>query len=331
VRRFVTTGVVAAAWLASGSAHAAPTSRLIYSRSSEAASCPEEQTLRHEVAARVGYDPFFAWATRTVVAGITRREGAFVATVDLIDEKGMSHGARELHTDGECGELLGAVALAIAIAIDPQSLSRNPSDPEPEPPSPAPAAAPTVQIPTEPHPADTHEAPPPSVAPSQQAFPVFEVSVGAVASAGVAPNLAAGIALGSGIRWRIFSLSLEGRIDAPSTYAAEGGGSVSSWLVLAGPVPCLHYGPLFGCGIGQVGSLQASGTGVPGTHSTSVPWWAAGGRVGALLRLGDDLYLRIRSDVLANFDRATLQLNGAEVWPAPAIATSLGVDALLRF
>ncbi len=126
------------AWLASRRASAAaPTSRLVYSRSTDAASCPDEQVLRRAVAARVGYDPFFAWATRTIVAGITRRDVAFVATVDMVDDQGVSHGARELRTTGECGELLDAVALAIAIAIDPQSLSRTgppPSPPAGEPP-----------------------------------------------------------------------------------------------------------------------------------------------------------------------------------------------------
>jgi hypothetical protein len=77
--------------------------------------CPDEQALRHEVAARVGYDPFFAWAKRTIVASVTRRGGAFVATVDMVDDDGVSHGARELRTEGECRELLDAVALAIAM------------------------------------------------------------------------------------------------------------------------------------------------------------------------------------------------------------------------
>ncbi len=67
-------------------ARATPTSRLVYSRTAEAATCPDEQALRRAVAARVGYDPFFAYANRTIVSALSRRDGAFVGTVDLIDE-----------------------------------------------------------------------------------------------------------------------------------------------------------------------------------------------------------------------------------------------------
>lgn len=332
MRRIVTIAALAVAWLCEHHADAAPTSKLVYSRSSDAEACPDEQALRREVAARVGYDPFFAWAKRTIVAGITRREGAFVATVDMIDEDGVSHGARELRTEGECRELLDAVALAIAIAIDPQSLSRPAPPPAPPPPS-----QPADEI----HPETA--GPPPTARPEADTLPhrapstgaptttAFEVSAGAVASGGVAPTLAAGLALGVGVRWRAFSLSLEGRIDAPAGGSAQGGGDVSSWLVLGGLAPCLHLGPLFGCALGQAGSVQTSGSGVPGPLSASTLWWAAGGRVGVVFPARDDLLLRLRTDVLANLDRATLQLNGLGAWTAPPVATSLAVDAVLHF
>lgn len=337
VLRIVTIAGLAVAWLCEVPAGAAPTSKLVYSRSSDAEACPDEQALRREVAARVGYDPFFAWANRTVVAGITRRDGAFVATVDLVDDKGVSHGARELRTEGECRELLDAVALAIAIAIDPQSLSRvtpSPAPPPPAPPAPSQAAL------------ESHSkiAPPPPVPPERETESLsrapastgrrsgaFEISAGAVASGGVAPTLAAGLALGLGLRWHTFSLSLEGRIDAPAGGSAQGGGEVSSWLVLGGLAPCVHVGPLFGCVLGQAGSAQTSGSGVPGPLSGSAPWWAAGGRVGVLLPANDDLLLRVRTDVVANLDRATLQLNGSGAWTAPPVATSLAADVVLHF
>jgi hypothetical protein len=114
------------------------------------------------------------------------------------------------------------------------------------------------------------------------------------------------------------SLALEGRIDAPASTSASGGGDVTSWLVLGSLVPCLHLGPVFG-------------SGVPHATSASAPWWAAGGRVGVLFALSDDVMLRVRTDVLANIDRATLQLNGGTAWPAPPVATSLGADIVLHF
>jgi hypothetical protein len=316
-------------------AAAAPTARLVYSRAADAESCPDEGALRRAVAARVGYDPFFAWAHRTVVANVVRRERSFVASVDLIDEGGIAHGARELHVDGECGELLDAVALAIAIAIDPQSLVAPATSP-PSAPEEPPQAAPVLPASTTP-PAATAawaehaaEPSPPPPAPSARTV-FFEPSVGMVASNGVAPAIALGIALGAAVRWRNVSLALEGRADAPAAAAAQSGGHVTSWLALASIVPCVHLGPLFGCGVLQGGSMQASSSGVPDARSRAVVWWAAGGRTGALIRIAGDVLLRPHLDVLANLSRATLQLNGEDAWRADLLAISLGADAVLHF
>jgi hypothetical protein len=337
VRRAIAFAVQVTALLGTRAANATPTSRLVYSRSSNADSCPDEQALRSAVAARVGYDPFFAWATRTIVANIRRREQAFVATVDLVDEKGISHGARELHAESECGELFDAVALAIAIAIDPQSLTRpSPPPAQPTPPTsePAPATAPLAEIVA---PAAT----PVDVAPSRPALVktadsradslTFEASAGAVASTGVAPGPAVGLALGAALRWSTFSLGLEGRIDAPASATAPGGGEVSSWLVLGAVTPCVYLGPVFGCAVVQAGSAQTSSSGVADTRSQSLGWFATGGRLGVLFHMTADTLLRLRTDVVANLDPQTLRLNGGDAWPAPLVAASLGVDLVLHF
>jgi hypothetical protein len=332
VRCVFALGVLILATIAARAAYATPTSRLVYSRSVDAESCPDEQALRRAVAARVGYDPFFAWATRTIVASITRRDRAFVATVDLIDESGVSHGARELRGEGECVELFDAVALAIAIAIDPQSLSRPAAPPTP-PPSEPDAAAPAPVVAPAADPVDATPVRPALAAPSDVRLDsmAFEASVGAVASGGVAPAPAAGLALGAALRWPVVSLGLEGRIDAPAGGSALRGGDVTSWLVLGAFVPCAHLGAFFGCAVMQVGSAQTSGSGVQGARSESLPWWATGGRLGVLFRVSDDTLLRVRTDVVANLDRMTLQLNGVEAWPAPAVAASLGVDLVWHF
>jgi hypothetical protein len=310
-------------------AAAPPTARLVYSRAADADSCPDEGALRRAVAARVGYDPFFAWAQRTVVANIVRRNGAFVAAVDLVDERGIAHGARELQAPGECGELLDAVALAIAIAIDPQSLA-GPTAAQPaaadEPPPPAPASLPVPTAPPE------RPAVPPPPMPAAAARAVgIEPSVGAVASNGVAPSVALGVALGAALRWRSMSVAVEGRLDAPASTAAQGGGDVSSWLALAALVPCAYLGRLLACGLLQGGSMQASGNGVLNAQSRAAGWWAAGGRAGVLLPVAGEVILRPRVDVLADLSRATLVLNGRDAWSADPVAISLGLDVVLRF
>jgi hypothetical protein len=158
-----------------------------------------------------------------------------------------------------------------------------------------------------------------------------EASLGAVASTGVAPGPAVGLSLGADVRWRMLSLGLEGRVDAPAAKSAHAGGDVSSWLAVGSLVPCVYVGPLFGCALAQAGSMQASGTGVLDARSRQVAWWAAGGRIGVLVAVAATLSLRARTDLVADLRPPTLVLEGASGWAAPAVALSLGADALLRF
>lgn len=53
-------------------AGANPSGRLVYARGPGADSCPDEETVRSSVAARLGYDPFFAWARTPVVVEVLR-------------------------------------------------------------------------------------------------------------------------------------------------------------------------------------------------------------------------------------------------------------------
>ena len=98
---------------------ATPSARLVYTRTEDAASCPDESALRKAVEARFGYDPFFAWARQSVVAQISREGSRYVARVQLVDEQGLAHGTRELRSDDDtCADVFDASALAISIALD---------------------------------------------------------------------------------------------------------------------------------------------------------------------------------------------------------------------
>jgi hypothetical protein len=310
-------------------AHATPTARLVYSRTAAASSCPDEQSLRRSVAARIGYDPFFAWAKRTIVAGLAREGDVFVGKVELVDEGGVAHGERELHAQGPCSELLDTVALAIAIAIDPQSVTAPASSAPPAPPRAESVPPPPPAAPAQAEPPAPREQPQPT--PSRERFPLVDAFAGISASTGVAPTPALGLGLGAALRWRYLSLGLEGRVDAPAGTDVPSGGTVSSWLALGAFATCLHWGPALGCALVQMGSMQSSGKGEPNTRSQSAPWFATGGRIGAVLAVVPDVDLRIRVDVLANLEPVTLELNGADVWPAPGVAASLGMDGVLHF
>jgi hypothetical protein len=317
-----------AAVLACATASATPSARLVYSRAHGAESCPDEQALRSAVAARVGYDPFFPWAKQTVVATMSvAPAGGFAASVSLVDEQGVDHGKRTFRAQGECRELVDVAALAIAIAIDPRSLMPHPPSPPPEPVGPAPPAAPALALPhVEPAP---EIPPPPEPAPART---VFEATAGAVASDGVAIPPTFGGVLGAAVRRGRLSLGVEGRIDVPATADAPAHGSLSSELFAVALVPCLHLGRVFACALGQVGRQNDASHDVPNAMSRWTTWAAVGGRFGVEAPLQGTLGLRVRSDVVGDLRRRTLQVDGVtNYWIAPALATSLGIDAVVHF
>src|SRR6188508_1378839 len=103
-------GIVVFAWCASSSAF--PTSRLTYARGNGAEACPDEPVVRQAVAARLGYDPFFAAADKTIVARIQRSREELRATVELVDDRGIVRGVREFKAkSGQCEELVATMAL----------------------------------------------------------------------------------------------------------------------------------------------------------------------------------------------------------------------------
>ncbi|MGH7434421.1 MAG: hypothetical protein ACRENE_01970 [Polyangiaceae bacterium] len=326
-RRFALLGTCAAWMGLAGQAGATPTARLVYSRAVGAESCPDEASLRKAVAARIGYDPFFAWAPKTIVASMAPDpSGGFVARVGLVDDRGTEHGTRDLRTPGPCDDLLDTSALAIAIAIDPQSLAPRPAS---DPPAPAPATKPTpapLEIVARPAAAEARV----PAAPSPSRWAV-EASAGAAATAGIAPAPAAGFGLGVAVASPRLSLGLEGRIDAPVSIPATGRGSVSSWSALGALVPCARAGPLLACALAQVGVLQASSQGVEIEHGSTLLWLAAGLRLGVEVPIEKATRLRIHSDFLADLDPPVLRLSGWPAWTAPPLAATLGGDVVAHF
>jgi hypothetical protein len=317
-------------------AHAAPTSRLSYSRDAAASTCPDEAALRKAVATRIGYDPFFPWATRTVVASIETRGPEHVATLYVVDEAGIAHGSRSISQVGPCADLLDALALSIAIAIDPDAAMPMPTTSAPAPaPPPAPAAPPPVPAPTSDAAASAPPVPPPPASEDSPerarrvGVPRLAVMAGVVGSGGIAPSASAGLTVGIVARWPAVSVSLEGRADAPAT-GGQGAQTVRVWDVVGLLVPCGHLGPLFACGIVEGGPLMID-TSAPGGHSVSSTWWAAGGRIGGSVPLGGSTELRVRGDVVGDAEPASYVVGGQTVWTSWPVAVSLAADAVVRF
>ena len=67
-RSVLASGVLASVIVISGRVSGFPSSRFVYARGEGAELCPDEAQVRLAVAARLGYDPFFPSAEKTIVA-----------------------------------------------------------------------------------------------------------------------------------------------------------------------------------------------------------------------------------------------------------------------
>jgi hypothetical protein len=306
-------------------AFASPSSRLVYSRSAEAATCPDEAAVRAAVAARLGYDPFFPWASTTVVVDVERKESGFRAEVKLVDEQGVVRGTRHLETkESECTSLMAAMALTISLVVDPLSLTSpghpnvEPAEASPEPP-PEPPAALVIAPPAKPSPS-----------PRSGPEPIHLFGgVGVLGSLGTAPSLTFGGDVFLGLQRRMFSFELEARGELPSSSASTPAGAVQSERVMGSLVPCLHLGVGLFCAVGSLGWVHASGSDAT-AQSGSALAGAIGARAGIELKVGTVLRLRAYADLLGELARPELQGTVGR-YELPPLSVDLGVAALVRF
>jgi hypothetical protein len=310
-------------------ASAGEPARLVYARSADASSCPDEAALRSAVAARFGYDPFFAWAKRTVVVEVSRRGERYASRVQMLDERGMARGVRDLTTDGpSCSELFDATALAISIALDASSKPEVPAAVAVE----SPSTTPRALTPPEPLPSlrdvprDEPEPPPVAGAP----VPSWFVGVDVLGSQGTAPSVSAGMAAFGGVRVNALSAALELRADVPASTTTVDARQATSWLYALELVPCVHFGALSVCALGTVGQFVVSSTGVSSPSSSTSLFVATGARLGAEWSLSRALLLRAHVDGLVDLDPPTYRLDGTDRWIAPPLAVSLAVGVALR-
>jgi hypothetical protein len=312
-------------------AEASPSARLVYSRATHAEACPDEEALRRAVAARVGYDPFFPWAPLTVVAQVERRGDRFFGRVEVVDEHARGRGSRELSSDhDDCSELISAMALAISIVLDTESAGVRPSPVTAGDPPVAPAPLPTIVI--APSPEVLHDEPrAPTVRDSSDTS--WRTSAGAEmsSSVGLTPSVALGPALFGALRRGAFSLGLEVSFADGVANARSARGGVHAWALSGSVVPCFHVGPAFGCGVALIGVLDGAGSEIASARSASAPILGGGARVGIQSRLGEVFFFRLHADVLANFTRTTMQLDGEAVWSAPIAFATFGAGVGVHF
>ncbi len=315
---------------ASSGALASPSAHLVYTRTKEAAACPDEQTLRKAVAARFGYDPFFAWAKQTVVVLVSRDHGAYAGRVQIVDEEGIARGTRDITSSDEgCSELFDTVALAISIALDATMNlpKKSPPAPESQPTAPDPTPALPELEPT------VREAAPMASAKASAPAPPSRWTVGGdvAASAGLGPSAGPRVAAFASVRpsSRLpasVAVELSADWSLPASVAAAG--TVTSELYAASFAPCLHYGAGRLCALGEVGWLQAYGSGVNSPSSDGTLFAAMGGRAGAEWPFSDRVFIRFHGDLLYDLERPRFASSTGTVLWDTAVARKPVVGAL---
>jgi hypothetical protein len=326
-------------WALASPALATPSAKLTYLRGPGAERCPDEAELRKAVAARLGYDLFFPWATKTVVAEISKARKGFHGRVKIVDEQGLVRGERAIDaTSDDCGDVMRALALAISIAVDDFDLDAAP------PPTPAPPPAPVP--PLAPEPPEVLEPPAgsslPPRTPERPAGPAtdsgpprgFEVEawLTPLVSAGVAPQGSLGVIVGAGALYHAVSLGLEARGDLPASGGDAPSGRVRTFVLLGSLVPCFHEpSPLFVCGLVSAGTFQEQGEGLRAPRSGAAPFGAVGGRFGVELPLSRLAFFVAHADGLATLTRHTVQIDGQGAFTLPPFSASIGFGAGVRF
>jgi hypothetical protein len=302
------------------SALAAFSAHLVYSRTTDAAACPDEPTLRKAVAARFGYDPFLPQAMQTVVVLVSRDHGAYRGRVQLVDDNGIALGTRDVTSNADdCSELFDEIALAISIALD-ASMYEPPKSPAPTEPQPA-EPDPTSPVPWfEPDVRDARPTVPAKNATFSEPSP-WAVGGDLAASAGIGPSPGPRIAAFARVRpdARLpLSVAVELSVDWSLPSNVYPAGTVTSELYSASLAPCGHVGAGFFCALGQVGWMQASSSEVTDPGSEGMLFAAVGARAGAEWTFSERLFVRFHGDLLCDLRRPRFAntRNDATLWDA---------------
>lgn len=296
--------------LVSARAHAAPPTSLVYSRTPDAAACPDEAALRRAVATRLGSEAFTTTdvARRSVEVSISRSERGYRATVRTRLKDGPPSAERTLDAGDRCDELIEAVALAISVALDPSAFDEPSAPPEPAVPSEAP---PTPSVSERPAPID------------------FSVGLGAALGLGEAPAPAFSGALYGAVRHTWLGAVLEVRRSLEASGETDHGTvSTTSTAFLGGP--CAHVAFAFGCAVAELGFVTARIGDDPREDSTAFPRFGA--RLGVALPFAEDrLEARASFDALGLPGQLRVARGDATVYELPAGRVGIGVGLGLRF
>ena len=313
-----------------------PSSRFVYIRGPGTESCPDRNGAREAVKKRLGYDPFFPSADKTIIARVEREASKLRGEVELVDEHGTQVGRREFSAaQDECEQLVRAMALSISIAIDPKSAETYSQGPEPT----APADSAESQPPSPPV-LDSEPVAPPAVAVPSRASSapidsstkaarwIWSIGLGATMQFESMPQTALGATGFLALRKSAWSLAVEGELDAPATTEEQGVQLRTSGGALK-MLPCGHWKWLSACQLTVLRWHSATGdtSGVGGSARSL----ALGVRLGAELPLSAKFGLLAYGDLLLTPLPVRLESEGRTLWETPVFSGGLGIAAIMHF
>jgi hypothetical protein len=332
---------IAATLLASTTARASPSSRLVYARGAGAESCPDEAVLRKAVAARLGFDPFFPTANLTILAEIEAATKGFRGRIQVMGVEGHVQGQRVVKSESaDCAEMVRAMGLAISIAVDDLDLEPHPPPPPepsrpPEPPptaqSPLPASREPAVRPVQQPPQEPPDRPPPPAPATTGRATSYEAGLSVLGSVNTAPSPAFGVAASIGLRWRALGFALEGRYDPSASLSLRQGGTVWSSLAVGTALACLHGRLPFACITGSLGSFWGGGAGIASARSGEALLAAVGARAGVHLPVAGPFFAEAHLDVAYTYTPIDILVDGGDVYPLPPFSASLGGGGGVRF
>lgn len=293
--------------------------RLEYERGPLAQKCPAETELRAEVAAGLGHDPFTdAGPWRLITTLNHRRDGVYVATTALFDDKGAPASTLDPLAGRDCADLVQS-ALATRIAA---MLADRPARPPADPPAPPPPPAAPVPVPSPP--------PPPRPPPPDIRWKFLSVGMGG--ERGVLPTWVPTLALSIGVRSTLASLAFEAQTGAPLGGTGENGVAVRAFSMTGSLVGCFHrlgLEVLFLCTITSMGGYFDS----PQLGATTD---ATGTYLGSGLRAGVEIPVVtgrsaffLQAEALYTFVPLTVWQNERIVWQSGDVTGS--AQAGVRF
>ncbi len=333
--------VAAVALFSPSVAHASPSAKLVYVRGPGAQACPSESDLRQAVALRLGYDPFFPTAPKTVIAQLRRDDArrAYLGTVQIVGDDGNARGSRDLASNGDdCAELVRAIALAVSLALDDLDEAPSPDEPA-EPPSESSegrVATDDVGTKDERAPANdevgataerrsSSEPSPPPNPPKGARGARFDASAGPVLSFGTAPAAAFGASAAGALRYGIVGLRLDVRGEWPSSTSIAPRGRVQTNTVLGSLSGCAYAKIPFVCVGAGMGVLWSTTDRITSPASDEALVATALARIGADFPIGGALYLEPFVEGAANLTRHSVAVNGANVFTVPLFAATTGI------